>query len=283
MSGEIQKIGFIGAGNMAEAIIGAIITAGRYPREAICVSDIDPQQVKRLEEKYRITDAGSNTSVIQECGLIFFSVKPQTLPSVLEALVRTHVFSAAAGKKQMVSIAAGVRMATIEALVYEGLTEEQKQRLPIIRVMPNTPALVLAGTSAVCANAYAAPDDMAAVKSILSAMGQVFECRESDMNAFTAVAGSGPAYGFYFIEAMAEAGAQLGLNSEDALNMTISTLKGALKLLETQQTGPEALRKKVTSPGGTTEAALHVLEDKQVKARIIEAVRAAARRAEELS
>lgn len=283
MSGEIQKIGFIGAGNMAEAIIGAIISAGLYPAEAIHASDIEAAQGKRLKEKYRITDAGTNQDVIRECDLIFLSVKPQVLPSVLETLARKKAFSAPAGKKQLVSIAAGIRLAAIETVVYQGLTEDQKLLLPIIRVMPNTPALVRSGTSAVCANAYAAAGDVEAVKAILSAMGRVFECRESDMNAFTAVAGSGPAYGFYLVEAMAEAGAQLGLDPEDTLSMTLSTLAGALKLLETQQAGPEELRKKVTSPGGTTEAAIRVLEDNHVKSRIIEAVCAAARRAEQLS
>ena len=283
MSGKIQKVGFIGAGNMAEAIIGAIISAELYPAEAIWVSDIEPSQVKRLQKTYRLTDAGDNTTVIRECDLIFFSVKPQTLPSVLEALVRANGFSTPAEKKLLVSIAAGVQMAAIEAYVYKGLTEAQKPMRPIIRVMPNTPALVRSGTSAVCANPYAAAEDMEAVKSILSAMGRVFECRESDMNAFTAVAGSGPAYGFYLIEAMAEAGARLGLDPEDALNMTLSTLEGALKLLESQQAAPRELREKVTSPGGTTEAALRLLEDKQVKSCIIDAVCAAARRADELS
>ena len=283
MSGEIQKIGFIGAGNMAEAILGAVISAGLYPPERIRISDIEPARVRHMQEKYRIADAGANHTVIRECDLIFLSVKPQTLPSVLERLVRENVFSAPAGKKKLVSIAAGIRLAAIEAFIYEGLTEDQKLMLPIIRVMPNTPALVRSGTSAVCANAYAAAGDLETVKSILSVMGRVFQCRESEMNAFTAVAGSGPAYGFYLIEAMAEAGAQLGIAPEDALNMTRSTLEGTLKLLEAQQAGPEELRKKVTSPGGTTEAAIRVLEDNQVKSRLIDAVLAAARRAEELS
>jgi len=283
MTDKIEKIGFIGAGNMAEAIIGAILSADVSPPEALYISDINRERTQNLSNRYNINQAPSNKAIVSSCDTIFFSVKPQTIPAVLKELAASEAFHPFNQKKCLVSIAAGVKMAAFEKVIYEGLSDSERNLFPIIRVMPNTPALVLSGTSAVCANTYASENDLAGVKKILVAMGRVFESQEADMNAFTAVAGSGPAYGFYLIEAMAEAGVELGLSRNDALDMTLSTLKGALKLLETQQTEPETLRKNVTSPGGTTEAALKVLEKNRVKSIFMQAVLAAAQRAGELS
>ncbi len=280
---KTDKIGFIGAGNMATAIIGAIIAADVSLAENIYVSDVDAEKTRKLADGYNVNPLPSNPAVAAASDIIFFSVKPQTVPAVLNDLAAADAFRPCKRKKQLISIAAGVTMAAYETVAYAGLSETEKHLLPIIRVMPNTPALVLSGTSAVCANTYASENDRAVVKEILSAMGRVFDCQESEMNAFTAVAGSGPAYGFYLIEAITQAGVELGIPRKDCLEMTLSTLKGALQLLETRQTEPEILRKNVTSPGGTTEAALHVLEQNQVKSIFIQAVLAAAQRAEELS
>ncbi len=278
-----EKIGFIGAGNMAEAIIGAIIAADLAPAENIFVSDIDPERIQSLKNAYQVLSASSNKAVIDSCDIIFFAVKPQQMHGVLKNLAAEAAFIPRGLKKRLVSIAAGIRIAAFEKIIYDQLTASDKHQMPILRVMPNTPALVRAGTSAICANEYAAPADINAIRTLLSAMGTVFDCREPDMNAFTALAGSGPAYGFYLIEAMAEAGCELGLKKADALKMTASTLSGALKLLEASSSEPEALRQKVTSPGGTTEAALSVMENHDVKSHIIAAVTAAAKRAAELS
>jgi len=155
--------------------------------------------------------------------------------------------------------------------------------MPVLRVMPNTPALVLSGMSGVCANEYATAEDMEIAKTILSAMGQVFECQEKDMDAVTAMSGSGPAYGFYLVEAMIEAGISLGIEKQKAEKITIATLKGALALLESQKESAEELRKKVTSPGGTTEAAINYLDSNKVKKHIENAIIAAAQRSKALS
>ena len=283
MPGHSEKIGFIGAGNMAEAIIGATISAGIAPAGNIYISDIDPERTNKLEALHQITILPANTAIVNECDTIFFAVKPQQVKSVLQGLAADGAFEIISGKKRVVSIAAGTRMATYENIIYEKLPAEDRYQFPIIRVMPNTPALVSAGTSALCANDYASTEDLDIIRKILGAMGKFFECPESDMNAFTAVAGSGPAYGFYLIEAMTDAGIELGLARKEALDMTVSTLKGALKLLEAKKTAPEILRRNVTSPGGTTEAAIAVMENHKVKSVIIEAVVAAARRAAELS
>lgn len=278
-----EKIGFIGAGNMAEAIIGAIISAGLAPAENILISDIDPERINMVKTAYHVGDAPSNKEIINTCDTVFFAVKPQQVNSVLAALAVKNAFRPDGRKKRFISIAAGIQMATYENIIYDQLSDADKYQYPIIRVMPNTPALVRAGTSGICANDYASPEDLETAKKILSVMGKIFECRESDMNAFTAVAGSGPAYGFYLIEAMTDAGVELGLARKEALEMTVSTLKGALNLLEIQKADPETLRRKVTSPGGTTEAALSVMENSQVKSVMTQAVRAAAQRAAELS
>jgi len=283
MAEQGQTIGFIGAGNMAEAIIGAILSAGLYPASAVSASDPDKGRLHEMEHRYQISRLHSNRSVVRDCDLVFLAVKPQTMNAVLQELSEGGGIADLQGKRRLVSIAAGIRIAAFEAALYKDLSEKARYQLPIIRVMPNTPALVQSGTSAVCANAYASPEDMEAVKAILSAMGTVFECPESAMDAFTAVAGSGPAYGFYLMEAVAAAGVELGLSPDEALQMTVSTLKGALDLLQARQSSPEALRRKVTSPGGTTEAAVDVLEKNQVKKTITQAVLAAARRAGELS
>ncbi len=278
-----EKIGFIGAGNMAEAIIGAIISAELAPAENILISDIDPNRINKLRAEYNVVKAASNRAVIDSCDTIFFAIKPQQVNSVLTGLAAENAFRADGRKKRFISIAAGIRMAAYEKIIYDSLSDTDKYHYPIIRVMPNTPALVRAGTSAICANDYASPEDIETARGLLSAMGMVFECRESDMNAFTAVAGSGPAYGFYLVEAMTDAGVDLGLNRKNALEMTVSTLKGALTLLEVQKADPETLRRKVTSPGGTTEAALSIMEKHQVKSVIIKAILDAKRRADELS
>jgi pyrroline-5-carboxylate reductase len=215
--------------------------------------------------------------------VVIFAVKPQTMASVLSDLKDKNVFLAVTRKKIFISIAAGIPIKTLESYIYAEGAAARKNLMPILRVMPNTPALVRAGVSGLCANATAVPEDMSVARKILGAMGKVFECDEREMDAVTAVSGSGPAYCFYLAEAMATAAAELGLSAEDAAAMTTATLKGAVALLESQSETAAELRKKVTSPGGTTEAAIRVLDDHQVKQSIIQAVAAAARRSRELS
>jgi pyrroline-5-carboxylate reductase len=283
MTEPYEKIGFIGAGNMAEAVIAGVLTAGHTPARSILVSDIQQGRVADLEQTYGVQGAGSNKAVVEGCDTVFFAVKPQQVGGVLSELAAQGAFRSPQRKRRIVSIAAGIRTTAYEAVIYSELSENEERLFPIIRVMPNTPALVLAGTSAVCANSRTAREDLDSVKAILSAVGEVFECRESEMNAVTAVSGSGPAYGFYLVEAMRDAGAELGLPPAEALKMTVSTLKGALALLENQQAEPDALRRNVTSPGGTTEAALQVMDAGNVQSILKDAIKAAARRAGELS
>jgi pyrroline-5-carboxylate reductase len=279
---EKEHIGFIGAGNMAEAIISAIISAGVAPAEHIRMSDIRTDRIVSLEAAYGVAGAGSNQEIMARCQTIFFAVKPQQIKDVLSSLSAAEAFHSAGSVKRIVSIAAGIPLRVFEEIVYKGKEEKEFRLFPVIRVMPNTPALILAGTSAVCANSYTEEEDLQFITTILSAMGSAFVCPEEEMDAFTAVAGSGPAYGFYLVEAMAEAGIQLGLRKDNSLQMAISAIKGAMRLLEATNEEPEVLRTKVTSPGGTTEAAIEVLEERKTKDAIMRAIMAAARRAGEL-
>ena len=187
------------------------------------------------------------------------------------------------GSKLVISIAAGIRIEKIESVLYAALPLEKRALFPIIRVMPNTPALVLKGVSGLSANRYAAAEDVQDAQSILAAMGTVTVFEEADLDTVTALSGSGPAYVFFLAESMINAGIQLGLTTENARNLTLGTLKGAIALMEARGESPEDLRRKVTSPGGTTEAAFKVLGKKGVAEIIIDAIKAAAQRSRELS
>jgi pyrroline-5-carboxylate reductase len=278
-----QKIGFIGSGNMGQAMIGALIKSGCSDPFNLFVSDIRQDQTSILEKTYGINVLSSNAEVVRACDVIIFAVKPQAIDQMLSKIVSDYDVETSLHKKMFISIAAGTRLKKIEDYLYASLDIDKRKQMPILRVMPNTPALVLAGMSGVCANAYATPEDMQVAKTILSAMGQVIECQEKDMDAVTAMSGSGPAYCFYLVEAMIDAGIKLGIDKQIAADMTIATLKGALVLLENQKESAEDLRKKVTSPGGTTEAAIRVLDDHSVKQIITKAVITAAQRSKALS
>ncbi len=277
-----QRMGFIGGGNMAEAFIGALIRSEAVDPSALLVSDVDTKRLKKLKKIYSIETTTKNLRIFSECRVILFAVKPQQMDAVLseiaEGLGPTH-----RQKKLLISIAAGIPLNTLERRLYAPLSETGKKRLPIIRVMPNTPAQVLKGISGMSPNRYATRNDIVTTRKILSSIGCVMEFAEKDLDAVTALSGSGPAYVFYFIEAMIEGGTRIGLGKQAARRLTLETFRGALALLDEQAASPEELRRRVTSPGGTTEAALEVMEQGRVGHFIIKAIGAARRRAQALS
>lgn len=276
-----KKTGFIGAGNMAEAIIGAITRTGVIPSSMVYASDVNAERLNILKKTYSILGAADNIKLFSICDIIVLAVKPQQMADVLQQLTGQKEYNVPR-RKLVISIAAGVPLDKLENLLYSPLSKGEKENLPIIRVMPNTPALVLAGMSGMTPNRHALPDDINAARTILEAMGKVIEFKEDDLDAVTALSGSGPAYLFYLAESMIQAGINMGLDPYDASILTSTTLKGAVTLMEEMNEPPELLRRRVTSPGGTTEEAFRVLEKKKVKEAIAEAIAAAARRSKEL-
>ncbi len=279
---ENLTVGFIGAGNMAEAIAGALIDSGTCPASNITMADVNRSRLNALAEKYQTKTAADNLEAFLASGLVVLAVKPQQVAEVLSELSGQPGY-AVEERKRLVSICAGTRIEKIEALLYAPLSAEQQRSLPIVRVMPNTPALVLTGMSAMSPNRHADVEDLRITRTLLESMGKVIEVAETAMDGVTALSGSGPAYLFYLAEAMEKAGRRLGFSPEQAALLTLQTLKGAVALMEKSGESPGALRRKVTSPAGTTEAAVTVLDNGQVMETVAAAVAAAARRSEELS
>jgi pyrroline-5-carboxylate reductase len=265
-------IGFIGSGNMAEALIKGIITARLYKPANIFISDIRPQRIKQLVKKYKVRPAKNNSELAGKVDTVILSVKPQNMAEALES-----VKGAVNSKKLVISIAAGVKVSRIAGVLGD---------VAIVRTMPNTPALIGEGASALFANAKA-KRMLKRVKNIFSAVGQVVIVdNENLIDVVTAISGSGPAYYFLLMEEMIKAAGKLGLPNNEAKNLVLQTAKGAALLaVEADGRGesPEQLRQKVTSPGGTTEAALKVLAKGRFGPLIASAVKKARDRSRQLS
>ncbi|OEU45656.1 MAG: pyrroline-5-carboxylate reductase [Desulfobacterales bacterium S7086C20] len=277
-----KKVGFIGAGNMAEAMINGLIKSALCKPDQIWASDVRGARLSQLEARYGINTSEKNTKVFDSADILVLAVKPQHMDEVLDGLSKTFP-QTIKGVKLIISIAAGFPITRIEERLYPTLDQDAKGLLPIVRVMPNTPALVLAGMAGMSGNSYAKESDLQDAVAILTAIGKVIQFEEKDLDAVTAISGSGPAYIFYIVESLIEAGIKLGLRPSHALTLTLETIKGSAKLLEETQEAPASLREKVTSRGGTTEAALNVLERHKVKEHLKDAIYAAAKRSEELS
>ncbi|MDM8526507.1 pyrroline-5-carboxylate reductase [Desulfococcaceae bacterium HSG8] len=277
-----KKTGFIGSGNMGEAFVGALIQTGIFSPSMIYITDISDERLDFMHRTYGVRIMSDNAGLFSECDIVVLAVKPQQMDQVLSRIADQEGYDISE-RKLVISIAAGITIGKIESLLYPGLDESVRKKLPIIRVMPNTPALVLAGMSGMSANSYAKDEDITITKTILEAMGKVIVFEEEKLDAVTGLSGSGPAYVFYMIESMTEAGIRLGMAPDDAATLTLATIEGAIRLMKERNESPESLRRKVTSPGGTTEAALKVMEKKGFKECMIEAIAAAAERSKELS
>ena len=277
-----KKIGFIGAGNMGEAMINGLIRSGLCEPGEIWASDVRDARLRQLKDSYGIRTSVRNAEVFDAVDILILAVKPQHMDEVLQGLAGSLPRSIK-GVKLIMSIAAGFPIRQIEGRLYPPLDENAKGLLPIVRVMPNTPALVLSGMAGMSGNQFAKEGDLNDARTIMEAVGKVITFEEKDLDAVTALSGSGPAYVFYFIESLVEAGVELGLRPSHALHLAVETVKGAAILLQETGKPVASLREMVTSKGGTTEAALNVLERKKFKEALIEAVRAAARRSKELS
>lgn len=265
-----HSIAFIGGGNMARSLIGGLIADG-HPPARIHVADPDPERLAGLAAEFGIRSAADNTSAAGQADAVVLAVKPQVMRTVAVELA-----PALRGREALViSIAAGVRVADLAAWL--------GNEVAIVRSMPNTPALVQAGATALYANARVSAEQRSLAESLLRAAG--ITCWLDDerlMDAVTAVSGSGPAYFFLLIELLEATAARLGLPPDTARLLTQQTALGAAKMALESRDSAATLRRQVTSPGGTTEAALKVLEDGGIRELFERALRAAATRANEL-
>ena len=263
------QLGFLGAGNMAEAIARGIVGAGLVPAREMLASDPDERRRTLFERELKIPALDDNRALAERASLILVAVKPQVFDKAL-----VPVGGLFGPKKLILSVCAGISTARIEAVVAAGTR--------IVRAMPNTPMLVGRGMAAVCAGKQATPADVAKAQRLLGAAAQVIRVPEDLMDAVTAVSGSGPAYFFYLAEKLAAAGVELGLPEEDARLLSRVTFEGAAKLLAESAETPEELRRRVTSPGGTTEAAIKTFDALGFAKTVSAAVKAARDRAREL-
>ncbi|BCX82528.1 pyrroline-5-carboxylate reductase [Methylomarinovum caldicuralii] len=266
-----QRIGFIGAGNMATSLIGGLIADG-YPNDCIRVTDINQNKVLALRQHFGIESADDSISLVETSDIVVLAVKPQQIRALAQEIapaVQSH-------RPLVVSIAAGIREADLERWL--------GGPVPIVRTMPNTPALVQSGATGLHANPHVSETQRDWAESLMRAVGiTVWVEREELLDAVTAVSGSGPAYFFLLMEAMEKAAADLGLGQAEARLLVEQTALGAAKLAMETEIGPEALRHRVTSPGGTTEKAIEVFTQEEFTELVRSAIKAAYERAQSLS
>ncbi|MCG5529423.1 pyrroline-5-carboxylate reductase [Halorhodospira halochloris] len=264
------QLAFIGGGNMARSLIGGLLADG-YPSDLIRIAEPNAERRDMLASELGIVPTASNTEAATDAAAVILTVKPPIVRSVAEEL------SGLIHKQQSltISVAAGVRMQDIERWLGEGVA--------VVRTMPNTPSLVRSGATALLANAQVNKAQQELAESLMRAVGQTLWLDvEEDMDIVTAVSGSGPAYFFLLMEALEDAAAEQGLDRDRARLLVLETATGAARMALESEDSPGQLRQRVTSPGGTTESALNVLNDHDFHAALGKAVKAAADRAEEL-
>jgi pyrroline-5-carboxylate reductase len=265
-----KKIGFIGSGNMGEALVsGLVLSKAAKPENIIC-SDVFPETRKAVQEKYGVLTTSDNIEVCEKSEIIIYATKPQILGSVLK-----ETAPALDKSKLVISIAAGVPLAAIAA----GLQKE----LRLIRAMPNICAFVKESATAVCAGEFVQEGDVEMARAVFDSVGKTVFIQENMlMDAFTGLSGSGPAYIFTIVDAMADAGVKMGLSRKDSLFLSTQTVLGAAQLLLESGEHPGQLKDRVASPGGTAIAGIHTLEQGGLRTTLINAVESATKRSREL-
>lgn len=265
----MKTIGFLGAGNMAGALIKGLLHSGVVEASAIVASDVKADRLKHLHAVHGIRVTQDNHELVREVDVLVLSVKPQVIDKALSLVgadIQAHTL--------VISVAAGVPIEAIEG------------RLPpharVVRSMPNTPATALAGATAIAGGTHATEADMERAEQIFQAVGRVVRLEEGLLDAVTGLSGSGPAYVMLIIEALADGGVKVGLHRDTALLLAAQTVYGSAKLLLETGDHPGRLKDMVTSPGGTAIAGLHTLESGALRKTLIDAVETATRRAAEL-
>jgi len=265
-----KKIGIIGTGNMGEALASGLVSSQKSNPDNIICTDVREDSLESIKDKYGVITTTNNKDAIRESEIIIYSVKPQILASVLKETASCLDMS-----KLVISIAAGVPLAAIESCV--------NKELRLVRVMPNIAAFVKEGATAIAAGKHTHKDDIKLAKAIFDSVGKsVFIEENILMDAITGLSGSGPAYIFLIVDALADAGVKMGLSRKDALFLSSQTVLGAAKLLMETKEHPGQLKDRVTSPGGTAIAGIHTLEKGGLRTTLINAVEAATARSKEL-
>ena len=269
MSLVAKTIGFIGAGNMAEALVRGLIKGNHVAAHDVLVSGPRPERLAELAANYQVRTTTDNRVVAASVDVLVLAVKPQIMDRVVREIA-DHL----ASTTLVISIAAGIDTATLEAGLRDGVR--------VARAMPNTPALVGAAATAVSPGRNATADDLAVAKAVFDAVGITVVLEESQLDAVTGLSGSGPAYIFLILEALADAGVKVGLSRRNAQRLAAQTVMGSAKLLLDTDEHPGKLKDMVTSPGGTAIAGLHTLEQGGLRTTLMNAVETATNRAKEL-
>jgi pyrroline-5-carboxylate reductase len=264
-----QRIGFLGAGNMGEALVKGVLAAGLVTPDLIQITDVRADRAKELAGLYGVRVAPDNPALVRTSDIVVLAVKPQIMASVLG-----EIASAVSRKTLLISIAAGVSTSTLRA----GLGKDAR----LIRVMPNTPALVLEGATAIARGDGLEPGDLDVASELFRAVGRVVTLGEDAMDAVTGLSGSGPAYVAIVVESLADGGVKMGLDRATAMTLATQTVLGAARLLLDTGMHPGALKDMVSSPGGTTIAGIGALEEGGIRTTFIKAVERATARSREL-
>ncbi|PQV64757.1 pyrroline-5-carboxylate reductase [Abditibacterium utsteinense] len=265
----MSTLTFLGAGAMGEALTRGLLQAGTYAASDITLFDVDAARVDNLAASLGVHASHSVLDAARGADAILVAVKPQIIEKALEPL--RDVISPT---QTVISIAAGVSTSRLEACF--------SQDIPVVRVMPNTPALVGAAASAICGGTFAKPENIALAKNLFEAVGIALQTEEKLLDAVTGLSGSGPAYVFLFIEALADGGVRAGLSRDVALQLAAQTVMGSAQMLLETGKHPGVLKDQVASPGGTTIAGVHALESGGFRGVVMDAVMVAANRSKEL-
>ncbi|MGB9868081.1 MAG: pyrroline-5-carboxylate reductase [Bacillota bacterium] len=272
---SMKSVGFIGAGAMAESLISGIIGAGFCKPEQIWVTNrSNAERLKQLRQKWGVNTVPGKAELLRNSHVVVVAVKPKDVAVALQEM-RPYVRQNGGPDQLIISVAAGIPIASLERALPSGT--------PVIRAMPNTSCKVLESATAIARGAHAQDHHMEQAKQLFSCVGKVVEVEENLLDAVTGLSGSGPAYVYLLAEALIEAGLKLGLPQDVTLTLASQTLYGAAKMLRETGESPSTLRKQVTSPNGTTMAALKALEEAGFTSALINAVQKATARARELA
>lgn len=262
------KIGFVGGGNMAEALLKGVLSGACRP-EQVTIFELASERAAYLAESYGVGIAESNRQVVERSDLVVLAVKPQIIQAILPEIARAWT-----ADKLLVSILAGTTTVGLENSFSSGIS--------VVRAMPNTPAMIGAAATAICPGTLASDSDLALARQLFVTIGDVVEITEAQMDAVTGLSGSGPAYVYSVIEALAAGGVAEGLPEDVALKLAAQTVVGAAQMVQQSGETPAVLRERVCSPGGTTLAGLQAMNERGLQEVLIAGVKAATARSREL-